>query len=109
MEHVDRVSGSTIVCRRRLLLRTERNAITPATELNQATPGLPGSLDDRRPFPAYKNIFQFETSASSIAHAGEIRIERRFQSGIGVTGTYRFSRSIDDATLISILPQDSHN
>ena len=24
-------------------------------------------------------------------------------------GAYRFSRSIDDATLISILPQDSHN
>jgi hypothetical protein len=77
--------------------------------LNQPTPGLPGSLDDRRPFPAYKNIFQFETSASSIAHAGEVRIERRFQSGIGFTSSYRFSRSIDDATLISILPQNSQN
>jgi hypothetical protein len=77
--------------------------------LNQATPGNAGSVDDRRPFQGFENIFQFETSASSIAHAGEIRVDRRFKSGIGFTGSYRFSRSIDDATLISILPQDSHH
>jgi hypothetical protein len=77
--------------------------------LNQPTPGNAGSLDDRRPFQGFDNIFQFETSASSIAHAGEIRVERRFKSGVGFTTAYRFSRSIDDATLISILPQDSHN
>jgi TonB dependent receptor len=77
--------------------------------LNQATPGDPGSLDDRRPFQGFDNIFQFETSASSIAHAAELRVDRRFKSGIGFTSSYRFSRSIDDATLISILPQDSHN
>jgi hypothetical protein len=77
--------------------------------INQPSAGPAGSLDDRRPFPDFKNIFQFETSASSIAHAGEIRIERRFRSGFGLTGTYRYSRSIDDATLISILPQDSQN
>jgi hypothetical protein len=77
--------------------------------LNQPTPGPAGSLDDRRPFQGFKNIFQFETSASSIAHAGEVRIERRFKTGLGFVGTYRFSRSIDDATLISILPQNSHN
>jgi hypothetical protein len=57
----------------------------------------------------FKNIFQFETSASSIAHAAEVRAERRFRAGLGFVASYRFSRSIDDATLISILPQDSHN
>jgi hypothetical protein len=77
--------------------------------INQPSAGSAGSLDDRRPFPDFKNIFQFETSASSIAHAGELRIERRFRAGVGLSATYRFSRSIDDATLISILPQDSHN
>src|SRR5207237_1034226 len=77
--------------------------------LNQPTAGAAGSLDDRRPYPGFKNIFQFETSASSIAHAAEVRIDRRFRSGLGFAGSYRFSRSIDDATLISILPQDSHN
>jgi hypothetical protein len=77
--------------------------------LNQPPAGSPESLDDRRPFPAFKNIFQFETSASSIAHAVEVRGERRFRSGLGLVASYRFSRSIDDATLISMLPQDSHN
>jgi hypothetical protein len=77
--------------------------------LNQPPAGAPESLDDRRPFPAFKNIFQFETSASSIAHAAEARVERRFRAGFGLVASYRFSRSIDDATLISMLPQDSHN
>jgi hypothetical protein len=77
--------------------------------LNQPPPGATDSLDDRRPFPGFKNIFQFETSASSIAHAAEARVERRFHSGLGLVASYRFSRSIDDATLISMLPQDSHN
>jgi hypothetical protein len=77
--------------------------------LNQPSAGAGGTLDERRPFQSFKNIFQFETSASSISHAAEVRAERRFRSGLGFTATYRFSRSIDDATLISILPQDSHN
>jgi hypothetical protein len=77
--------------------------------LNQPSAGAAGSLDERRPFPDFRNIFQFETSASSIAHAAEIRADHRFRSGFGLAAAYRFSRSIDDATLISILPQNSHN
>jgi hypothetical protein len=77
--------------------------------LNQPSPGPAGTLDDRRPFSDFKNIFQFETSGSSIAHALEFRVERRFKSGSAFASSYRFSRSIDDVTLISILPQDSHN
>jgi hypothetical protein len=77
--------------------------------LNQPTPGPAGTLDDRRPFVGFKNIFQFETSASSIAHAAEVRAVRGFHDGIGIVAAYRFSRAIDDATLISVLPQNSHN
>jgi hypothetical protein len=77
--------------------------------LNQPLPGPAGNLDDRRPFPGFKNIFQFETSASSIAHAAEVRAVRRLRSGLAMTAVYRWSRSIDDATLISVLPQNSHN
>jgi hypothetical protein len=76
---------------------------------NQPVPGDAGTLDDRRPFQGFKNIFQFETSASSIAHAAEVRVEKRSRSGWALVSAYRFSRAIDDATLISILPQDSHN
>jgi outer membrane receptor protein involved in Fe transport len=77
--------------------------------LNQPLPGPLGNLDERRPYAGLKNIFQFETSASSIAHAAELRVVRRFRSGLSMTAAYRFSRLIDDATLISVLPQDSHN
>jgi hypothetical protein len=77
--------------------------------LNQPPAGPVGSLDDRRPYANFKNIFQFETSASSIAHAAEIRTERRFRAGLSFVAAYRFARAIDDATLISVLPQDSHN
>lgn len=77
--------------------------------LNQPSPGPAGSLDGRRPYAAFQNIFQFEDTATSIAHAAEVRVERRFHSGLGFTGSYRFSKFIDDATLISTLPQDSHN
>jgi hypothetical protein len=77
--------------------------------LNQPTPGTPFGLDERRPFLAYRNIFQFETSASSIAHAGEVRVARSSGAGLGFVAAYRFSKIIDDATLISMLPQDSRN
>ena len=77
--------------------------------LNQPTAGSSFTLNDRRPFPAYRNIFQFETSASSIAHAGEVRVGRNSSSGLSFLAAYRLSKIIDDATLISMLPQDSHN
>jgi hypothetical protein len=77
--------------------------------LNQPLPGPADTLDERRPFQGFRNIFQFETSASSITHALELRLTRRFRSGFGFTSDYRLAKSIDDATLISILPQDSHN
>jgi hypothetical protein len=77
--------------------------------LNQPTAGPAISLDERRPYPVFRNIFQFETSASSIAHAGELRVARSFRSGVAFVATYRWSKIIDDATLISTLPQDSRN
>src|SRR3989442_8183104 len=76
--------------------------------LNQPTPGSAESLDERRPFPAFQNIFQFETSASSIAHAAEMRAERRFPSRLGFFASYRFSPSIHEATFINILPPNPH-
>ena len=77
--------------------------------LNQPTPGPVVTLEDRRPFTGFANIFQFETSASSTAHAADITVVRRFAGGLGFGGSYRFARMIDDATLISILPQNSHD
>ncbi len=77
--------------------------------LNQPTPGPAVTLEERRPFPDFANVFQFETSASSIAHAGDVSVVRRFARGMGFRASYRLARMIDDATLISILPQNSRD
>jgi hypothetical protein len=79
------------------------------TNLNQPTAGDALTLEDRRPFGEYRNIFQFETSASSSGHALDIGLVRRGNVGPSFRADYRFARSIDDATLISILPQNSHD
>jgi hypothetical protein len=77
--------------------------------LNEPAAGTQDSLDDRRPYSNFRNIFQFETSASSISHAADLRLARRIGGRYTMDADYRFARSIDDATLISVLPQDSHN
>ena len=77
--------------------------------LNQPPAGPAGTLDTRRPFSDFRNVFQFETTAASSTHAMDLGLIRRFSRGLGVRADYRLARSIDDATLISILPQNSHD
>lgn len=82
-------------------LRRQRNVNQPS-----AGPGV--TLDERRPYGQFRNIFQFETSASSSGHGLEVGVVGRPAPGLNFQAAYRFARSIDDATLISVLPQDSH-
>ena len=77
--------------------------------LNQPDPGPATTLEERRPFTEFRNVFQFETSAASSGHALDLALVRRTVGRLGLRLAYRFARSIDDATLISILPQNSHN
>jgi hypothetical protein len=77
--------------------------------LNQPAAGDAVTLEDRRPFPDFRNIFQFETSASSSSHALDLGAVVRSFHGLTLAAGYRFARSIDDATLISVLPQNSHD
>jgi trimeric autotransporter adhesin len=45
--------------------------------------------------------FTYESSAgNSVFHAGSIRVRKRLAHGIGLSGTYIYSRSIDDASSI---------
>ena len=76
---------------------------------NQPVPGPAATLDERRPITDFGNIFQFETTASSSAHAMNLGLVRRMSRGVGFRLNYRLARIIDDATLISILPQNSHD
>ncbi len=77
--------------------------------LNQPSEGLAVTLDERRRFPDFRNVFQFETSAASSGHALDVALTGRRGTDLSFRAAYRFARSIDDATLISILPQNSHN
>lgn len=56
--------------------------------------------------------FNFQESvASSIAHAGSIRVRKRLQAGFSVGGTYTYSKSIDNASSIgggaTVVAQDA--
>jgi hypothetical protein len=45
--------------------------------------------------------FTYESSAgNSVFHAGSVRVRKRFAHGIGLSGTYTYSKSIDDASSI---------
>src|SRR5260370_36015308 len=45
--------------------------------------------------------FTYESSAgNSVFHSGSIRLRKRLAHGIGVSGTYAYSKSIDDASSI---------
>jgi trimeric autotransporter adhesin len=45
--------------------------------------------------------FTYESSAgNSVFHAGSIRVRKRLAHGIGLSGTYTYSKSIDDASSI---------
>src|SRR5260370_6029413 len=45
--------------------------------------------------------FTYESSAgNSVCHSGSIRLRKRLAHGIAVSGTYAYSKSIDDASSI---------
>ena len=57
----------------------------------------PTQLDNVTPFPV-GNVFQEETSASSIYHSFQTTFSKRFSHGLSLLTAYTWSKSIDDAT-----------
>ncbi len=51
-----------------------------------------------RPFPEFNSISLFANVASSTYHAMQLKLERRFRSGLNLLMGYTWSKSIDDAT-----------
>lgn len=50
------------------------------------------------PYPQYTSMLrQVPDAASSIYHAGTIRLEQRFQAGLSLLASYTFSKAISDA------------
>ena len=79
--------------------------------LNQATrdvnPAQPTPLLSRRPFPLFGNTIRFtEPVGESNYHGGFVRIQRRYAQGYSYLGTYTFSKSIDNASVIDDQARD---
>ncbi len=71
-------------------------------DINQALPGVSGSVQQRRPFnPTYPNfagIYQLEASANSRYDAMQVLLRRRFSKGLTLSASHSWSHSIDDAS-----------
>jgi hypothetical protein len=66
--------------------------------LNQARLNLPGEnlpVQQRRPYPQFQNIVQFEGGEVSNYHGMTFRLERRFGAGFHLLTNYTWSKSMD--------------
>jgi hypothetical protein len=64
------------------------NEPTPSALFSQAN----------RPYPTFGNITIDSASASSIYHAAQISVEKKFSNGLSFLAGYTYSKSIDDAS-----------
>ncbi len=77
--------------------------LTPAqrAQIAAAIPSAAGTapvINALRPFPDFNSISLFANEASSTYHSLQLKLERRFRSGLNVLAGYTWSKSIDDAT-----------
>ncbi len=62
----------------------------------------PGNAQARRPFPQFTNVSVLNPPLGNSAyHAGVIKVERRFHSGLSMLAHYTFSKFIDDVESFS--------
>jgi len=88
-------------------------------ELNPLDPGVLGFRDklndldfnlSLRPYPQFRGIspgYTYPIGSSSV-HRGNLRVEKKFSRGLNFSGSYFFSKSIDDV-LDGASPQNSLN
>ncbi|MDZ4799723.1 MAG: carboxypeptidase regulatory-like domain-containing protein [Bryobacteraceae bacterium] len=103
------------------------NKLMRRTEGNYALPG-PGNLNPRRRYTSVlvpgdnvlvgplANTFRHEATSNSNFHSLQTKIEKRFSSGIGLLGSYMWSKAISDGRgesaaggVSNSLPQDPLN
>jgi Carboxypeptidase regulatory-like domain/TonB dependent receptor-like, beta-barrel len=93
--------------------------LTGISNINQAPPG-PTAATPRSPIsPNIGQIQALMNRESSIYHALQVKLERRFTSGFYLMGSYTYSKSIDNGSIAaggtgvpiasSPFPQDSFN
>lgn len=69
---------------------------TSLNNFNQAEPGT-GSVQSRRPYPAYARIRMIAPDGNTVYHSLQSRFEHRLSSGLSATVAYTWSKTIDDA------------
>lgn len=84
-------------------LQTQNNINQPPPS-TLATAAL---VNATRPFPAYGNIVQYQSSAASNYNALEVKVEKRLSNGLNGLISYTYSKSLDDA--LAGNPQNSRN
>lgn len=79
----------------RSLSTGQRASIAQAVAASQDTTPILSTL---RPYPAFDAVTLSRNAASSTYHSGQIKIEKRFTSGLSLLASYTFSKSIDNAS-----------
>jgi len=85
-------------------------AIPPTVVANNS-----GILRRERPFPALGAYQVFQNSASSVYHALQLEVRKRFLHGYTLTAAYTWSHALDDVSDVfpiagaSVIAQDSFN
>jgi hypothetical protein len=59
----------------------------------------PGNIQQNRTFPQLGPISALETSSSSIYHALQMRLEKRFSTNVSFTNAFTWGKSIDDSDI----------
>ncbi|MBC7928846.1 MAG: TonB-dependent receptor [Bryobacteraceae bacterium] len=67
---------------------------------NYALPG-PGSAQPRRPYPEFGLGARYSNTANSIYHALQVKLEKRYSSGLTLLTSYTWSKLIDDTNVDS--------
>ena len=74
--------------------------------INEAIPG-PGSVKSRDPYPEFGRLQEVDGEANSDYNAFNVKVTRRFSSGLTYLAGYTWSKSIDDASGIRTLGSDT--
>jgi len=62
---------------------------------NFVTPGT-GPLQSRRPFPRFSSGGYYQNSGSAIYHSMQVKLEKRYSSGVSMLTAYTWAKLIDD-------------
>jgi hypothetical protein len=78
--------------------------------INQPTPGT-GAIQARRPYPQWSTIAWFDDVGTSSYNALNVRLERRYASGLTFLSSFTYSKALDLGTTASsgTSPQDPRN